>query len=94
MKYSILITNKALKELEKIQKSAPNEADRILALFEILKISDTPHLLPNAKKLQGYQKENYYRWRIGNYRVIGYIQHSELVIKIVKVATRQEAYKR
>ncbi|WP_110558404.1 type II toxin-antitoxin system RelE family toxin [Helicobacter cinaedi] len=94
MKYSILITNKALKELEKIQKSAPNEADRILALFEIFKTSDTPHLLPNAKKLQGYQKENCYRWRIGNYRVIGSIQHSELVIEIVKVATRQEAYKR
>lgn len=92
MRYSLLITNKALKELERIQKSAPNDADRILALFEVLKESDTPHLLPNAKKLQG--QENYYRWRIGHYRVLGSIRHNELIIEIVKVATRQEAYRK
>jgi|GEM_PF-5658251 mRNA-degrading endonuclease RelE of RelBE toxin-antitoxin system len=50
MKYSVSIINKALKSLEKIQKSSPHDADRILTLIEILKENDEPHLLPNAKK--------------------------------------------
>ncbi|WP_289688033.1 MULTISPECIES: hypothetical protein [Helicobacter] len=55
MKYSVSIINKALKSLEKIQKSSPHDTDRILTLIEILKENDEPHLLPNAKKLKGHK---------------------------------------
>ncbi|WP_300743392.1 hypothetical protein [uncultured Helicobacter sp.] len=55
MKYSVSIINKALKSLEKIQKSSHHDADSILTLIEILKENDGTHLLPNAKKLKGHK---------------------------------------
>ena len=45
---------------------------------------------PNAKKLQGREG---YRLRVGDRRVIYMIQNEKLMIIVLKVASRGEAYK-
>lgn len=91
MFYRIVIAKKAQKEFKKIKISNPNIADKITILLDSLKTTDKPHLLPNAKKLKN--KTDTYRWRVGDYRIIGVIKDKELIIKVIKIAHRQEAYK-
>jgi mRNA interferase RelE/StbE len=45
---------------------------------------------PNAKKLQGREG---YRLRVGNWRVIYKIQDDQLIIVVLKIASRGEIYK-
>lgn len=91
MFYQIVIIKKAQKELKRIETSNPNIAKNILAFLDSLKTTDKPHLLPNAKKLKN--KTDTYRWRVNDYRIIGVIKDKELIIKVIKIAHRQETYK-
>lgn len=91
MAYVVEITESASSEYAKIEKSAPKDADRITKAIEQLKILDNP-LLWNCKKMRGF--DNRYRWRAGDYRIIGEIYGSFLIIKIIKIAHRQKAYKK
>jgi mRNA interferase RelE/StbE len=45
---------------------------------------------PNAKKLQGREG---YRLRVGDWRIIYKIQSEQLMIMVLKVASRGEVYK-
>jgi len=45
---------------------------------------------PNAKKLQGREG---FRLRVGDWRVIYKIQNEQLVIIVLKIASRGEVYK-
>ena len=88
----ILFRKQAAKDLKNL-KSVNNISLRISAFIEELKITENPTALPNAKKLKGYD-DNRYRWRIGDYRVIGIVENGEVkIIEILKIAHRQEAYK-
>jgi len=54
-------------------------------------IAADPHAdHPNAKKLQGREG---YRLRVGDWRVIYTIQNEQLMIIVLKVASRGEVYK-
>lgn len=88
----ILISRKVDKFLEKLGKGNPEIVRRIRTfLFKHLATAQNPALLPNCKKMQDLTDT--YRWRVGDYRIIGIIKDSELVIEIIKIAHRQEAYK-
>ena len=76
----------AKKELKKIDKS---EIPKILN--EIEKLSQEPYPI-NHKKLLG--TEHIFRIRVGNYRVIYYIENRELIIEIIRVRHRKEAYRK
>ena len=56
-----------------------------------LATSENPTILPNCKKLQGYEK--HYRWKIKDYRIIGIVENDILTIEIIKITTRENAYK-
>ena len=88
----VFINNRAEKELEKIWKSNRAAAKKIqIFLTEKLQNIENPCFLPNAKKLKG--RDNQYRWRVGDYRVIGIVENGEfLIINITRIAHRQEAY--
>jgi len=45
---------------------------------------------PNAKKLQGREG---YRLRVGDWRVVYKIQNEQLIIVVMKIASRGEVYK-
>ncbi|MWV63045.1 type II toxin-antitoxin system RelE/ParE family toxin [Helicobacter saguini] len=89
--YKVEVTNKASKELDKIIESNPGRGRQIeILLYETLPNTPNPFALPNAKKLKS--EENKYRWRVGNYRVIGEVYNNILTIEIIKIANRKDAY--
>ena len=66
-----------------------NTAKLIREKLEV--IAADPHAdHPNAKKLQGREG---YRLRVGDWGVLYTIQSEKLVIVVLKVASRGEAYK-
>lgn len=94
MSYEIKFTKQIDKFLLKLAKSTPKKFLKIdTFLKDELPNCENPCTLPNAKHLQGF-KDNRYRWRIGDYRIIGIVENGEIkVIEIIKIAHRQEAYK-
>jgi len=83
-KYQLKIKKSAEKELAALPSNA------ILLLKEhIEKLSDNP-FPPGYKKLKGFK--NFYRLRAGTYRIIYSIKHTEVIIEILKIAHRKDAY--
>lgn len=89
MSYKIEIDKKADKFMSKLAKSQPEYHFKIDTFIkEKLAKDENPCILPNAKHLQGY-KDNRYRWRLGDYRIIAKVQNGELkIIQIIKIDKR------
>lgn len=89
----VLLRKQVEKDLNNLRKSHRELTLKIDIFLDKLKNTENPSILPNAKKLKGYD-DNRYRWRIGDYRIIGIIENGEVkIIEIIKIAHRQEAYK-
>ncbi|TAL67166.1 MAG: type II toxin-antitoxin system RelE/ParE family toxin [Bacteroidetes bacterium] len=67
-----------------------NEPDFSRIINSIKLLSQNPRNI-NVKKL--VSKENEYRLRVGNYRVLFFIEENIKEIKVSRVLHRQEAYK-
>ena len=52
-----------------------------------------PHFGPNIKRLKG-EFNDFYRYRVGDYRLIYTLDEEEVVVIVVDVRTRQDAYRR
>lgn len=78
-----------IKSFKKIKKSNAEIGNKIFDFINaILANVENPCTLPNAKHLQGYN-DTRYRWRIGNYRIIGIVENGEMkIIEIIKIAKR------
>lgn len=89
MNYNIILKKSVVKFLAKLEKSTPREhAKIVLFLKNTLSQSNNPCKLQNAKHLKGFS-ENHYRWRIGEYRIIGIIKNGECkIIEVVKITKR------
>ena len=83
--YSVQIIGAARREMHRIDRS---QQERIRAAIRALETEPRPH---------GYQKmtgsKDLYRIRVGDYRVIYQIQEEKLVILIVRIRHRREAYR-
>ena len=78
----------AAKELRKLDRTA---AARIIqTLEERIATLDDPRTLGSA--LVG-EHAGYWRWRIGDYRVIARIKDERITILVVRVAHRREVYR-
>ena len=86
MSYQISIDGTAKKALRRIH---PRDANRIETAID--KLADNPRP-DGCTKLTA--EDNLWRIRIGSYRVIYEIRDRELVVLVVKVAHRREAYGR
>ncbi|PAF47028.1 hypothetical protein BKH43_08280 [Helicobacter sp. 13S00401-1] len=87
----VILTKKADKEFTKILRSDKRNGLRIQNFMdEVLKTSDNPTLLINCKKLQN--AVNTWRWRVGEYRIVGIVLNEILTIEIIKISTRQDVY--
>ncbi|MDZ8025954.1 MAG: type II toxin-antitoxin system RelE/ParE family toxin [Nostoc sp. DedQUE11] len=85
MSYKVEILRGALKQLKKI----PSELqERIQIKIDDLATEPRPN---GVKKLKG--KENAYRIRVGDYRVIYDIFDDLLVVNVVEVGHRRNIYK-
>jgi mRNA interferase RelE/StbE len=87
MIYSIEISAPAAKALEKLPKSTRL---RIVGAIELLSVDPRP---PGAKMLRG---GDHGRWRVrvGDYRVIYAIEDDRLIVLVLRIAQRREAYHR
>jgi mRNA interferase RelE/StbE len=83
--YRIEYTKLALKQISGLPKAY---ALNVYRHIERLSENPFPH---GYKKLKG--SENTYRLRVGMYRILYEIHNKELVIKIITIAHRKEAYK-
>jgi mRNA interferase RelE/StbE len=78
----------AAKELKRLDRRV---AARLVKTLETrIAPLDDPRSL--GAPLKG-EHESYWRWRIGDYRVIARIEDARITILIVRVAHRREAYR-
>lgn len=82
--YRIVIKKSAAKEIERIEKK-----DRIRIIDKIRSLAEDPHPV-GSKKLSRQEK---YRIRQGNYRILYQVKNEELIINVVKVGHRRDIYK-
>ena len=82
--YKLLFKRSVTKDLRRIEKA---DVQRILQAINALVIDPRG---PGCKKLSG---QNFYRVRLGAYRIIYQIRDKELVIIVIKVAHRSTAYR-
>ncbi|VAX37883.1 mRNA interferase RelE [hydrothermal vent metagenome] len=84
MAYTVELTRKADKQLQKL----PEETQRrIVRALEELEDDPRPH---GSAKLKG--EENLYRIRMGDYRIIYSIEDNKLIVIVVRVGHRRDIY--
>jgi mRNA interferase RelE/StbE len=89
MAWTIEFDPDARRELEKLDKSM---SERILKfLHERVAALDDPRVI--GERLQGPLRQ-YWKYRIGDYRLICSIKHDRLVVIVVRVGHRREIYRR
>lgn len=90
MAWRIELDPAAEKELDKLGREA---AKRVLRfLFERVAKLDDPRSIGEA--LKGSKLGEFWKYRVGDYRIIADIQDGALCILIVRVGNRREVYKR
>ncbi|MBW2261350.1 MAG: type II toxin-antitoxin system RelE/ParE family toxin [Deltaproteobacteria bacterium] len=82
--YDVVVKRSAAKELRAIP---PPHSGRILKAIKRLASEPRP---PGCEKLS---RRHCYRIRVGAYRIVYTMQDDVLVIEIIKVAHRREAYR-
>lgn len=82
--YSVQIKPSAVKEIESLPKT-----DRRRVLTRVIALADQPRP-PGCVKLSADEK---YRIRQGRYRILYSIEDRDLLVQVVKVAHRREAYR-
>jgi len=87
--FEIVISNKALKNIEDLPKSYIKKLDKI---FKYLKKNPKPWRFFDLRKIEGL--EDVYRIRLGKIRIIYKIFWKDRKIFIMKVEYRSKAYKR
>jgi mRNA interferase RelE/StbE len=83
--YQIEWKRSALRELKRLDRQV---VPRIVVAVDALSAQPLP---AGVSKLQGSQRT--YRIRVGNYRVIYELYESKLVIEVIRVRHRKDAYR-
>jgi len=84
--YRIFIKPSAAKELAAI--GTQKDRQRIVAKIQSLATDPRP---PGSRKLSGYDK---YRIRLGAWRILYSIEDARLIVTVIRIAHRREAYRR
>lgn len=84
--YTILLSNLAKKALGKLERLVQ---ERIVVALDLLKSDPRP---PKAVKLRG--EDDVWRIRVGDYRILYEVIDNELVVWIVRIATRKDVYRK
>ncbi|MBW4469599.1 MAG: type II toxin-antitoxin system RelE/ParE family toxin [Stenomitos rutilans HA7619-LM2] len=84
MSYQVFIKSAAQRQLKKLTLATQKD---IIALIESLSEEPRPS---GCKKLK--QRQNQYRVRSGDYRIIYSIEDISLIVRVVKVGHRRDVY--
>ncbi len=89
MAWRIELTATAARQIGKLDKS---EAKRITSFFrQRLATLDDPR--STGKALPGPQLGTYWRYRVGDYRIICDIQDGALCVLVIEVGNRRDVYR-
>jgi mRNA interferase RelE/StbE len=83
--YKVVFLRRAEKELRLISSSHDRKA--IESAIDALQVNPRP---PGCKKLQG--EPNMWRIRVGDFRIIYSIDDAILIVEILRVVNRKDAY--
>ena len=83
--WQLEFTKKAEKEFAKLTPEIRKRIDK--AILEKLLIAPDQHLIPLVGELSGF-----YKFRVGDHRLLCHKEGTRLVITVVKVAHRREVY--
>jgi len=84
-RYQLEITPSTLKHLSSLPRKTQ---ERIAAAIDALRFEPRPH---GVKKLSGV--DDLYRIRVGNYRVVYTIRDERLIVIVLRIAHRKDAYR-
>lgn len=85
--FRIVVHKKVKKELKNLQKA---HLKKFAEALEVLKLNPVPWKKFDIKKIEG--EENSYRIRIGDFRVIYFIDKENKTIHILKLERRGKVY--
>lgn len=85
--FAVLFTKRAKKELSKLDVSV----QKVIVAWIAKNIKGTTEPRKQGKALKG-DKKGYWRYRVGNYRIIADIRDEELVVVAVSIAHRNSVY--
>lgn len=88
MKYELKIEKKALKKLKKMDKNI----SALLISWINRNLAETDDPRQQGKALSGNYK-GFWRYRVGDYRIIAMIKDEEILISIIDLGHRKDAYK-
>lgn len=88
MGYEVIYSKEAVKSLRKLDKG------QIKLIYSWIEnnLVNTTNPRTNGKPLKGNLKE-YWRYRVGEYRIIADIQDADITIVIVNIGHRRQVYK-
>ena len=87
--WTVKFSNRAVKSLKRIDR--PNQ--ELILKFMTEKVAKHPDPVSLAKKLSG-NLGDFYRFRLGDYRIVCDVQNQELIILILQIGHRQNIYQR
>lgn len=89
MAWTIELRAKAEKQLDKLNRK---DADRIITFLEQrLATHDNPRSL--GEPLHGSRLGAYWRYKVGDYRIICDIQDGKLIVLVVEIGHRSSVYR-
>jgi len=87
--WTVKLSTRAVKSLKRIDR--PNQ--ELILKFMTEKVAKHPDSVSLAKKLSG-NLGDFYRFRLGDYRIVCEVQNQELIILILQIGHRQNIYQR
>lgn len=88
MAYDVVVTKAALRDLRSLAALPKKTRKQIDDAIRALASDPRPH---GVKKLEG--AEHLHRVRVGNHRIIYKIEDDKLVVLVVRVRDRRDAYR-
>ncbi len=89
MIYDVKYEKKAVKQIQKLDPSV----QRLIKTWIEKNLIGTTNPRQHGKGLMG-NKSDYWRYRVGDYRILAEIRDAEVIIIIVEVGHRREIYKK
>lgn len=85
--YKILFQKSAYKEYKLLPKPVRSRIDQALEILSIAPLSEVLRF----KKIRG--KENHYRIRVGDCRIIYSPQTATLIVRVIRIGHRRDVYR-
>jgi mRNA interferase RelE/StbE len=89
MAWNVKVSPRAQRQLDELDKTVARRISRFL-YARIGKLNDPRQI---GERLQGTLSE-FWRYRVGDYRIICSLEHERLVVLVLRIGHRREIYNR